>query len=299
MGDYPVTAPRHRAVVEHDFRRRLVRLAAPALAATAVTGTVVGLVLAADVGPDADAVAASKLSGPVKVEVDPEVAAEQLDRFQDRTQQVSRSARRVTLDERPEVRAHRFTTEALNLRTKPSEDAKRVTTVDFATRIGITGERNGDWVEVVWEREAYWAHADFLVKEKPEPPEEEVEAAPDPGAVEATAECTAAPPSGVTDAALAVYEAVCSRFPSITTYGGWRGDGEHSTGQAIDIMVSGELGWQVAEYLRANASTFGLYDIIYSQRIWTADRSAEGWRWMSDRGSATANHYDHVHVKVY
>ena len=64
-------------------------------------------------------------------------------------------------------------------------------------------------------------------------------------------------------------------------------------------MVSGDLGWQVAEYLLANAGTFGLYDIIYAQRIWTAERSSEGWRSMEDRGSATANHYDHVHVKVY
>jgi len=25
----------------------------------------------------------------------------------------------------------------------------------------------------------------------------------------------------------------------------------------------------------------------------------EGWRLMPDRGSTTANHYDHVHVSVY
>ncbi|MDQ1640746.1 MAG: hypothetical protein QOJ90_97, partial [Actinomycetota bacterium] len=28
-------------------------------------------------------------------------------------------------------------------------------------------------------------------------------------------------------------------------------------------------------------------------------RSSEGWRPMADRGSTTANHYDHVHVSVY
>jgi hypothetical protein len=279
-----------------------VRLAAPALAATAVTGSVVGIVVADDNGPEPRTVAASKLTGPVEVTVDPDDAAEQLDLFQDRNQRVSRSEQRVTLDERPEVVAHRFTTEALNLRAKPSDDAAKVTTLDFATRLGITGERKGEWVEVVWDRHASWAHSDFLAKKKPEPPETETaqpEPETDPGAVEPVAECTAAPPSGVTSAAMAVYEAVCSRFPSITTYGGYRGDGEHSSGQAVDIMVSGDLGWQVAEYLRANASTFGLYDIIFSQRIWTAERSAEGWRWMEDRGSTTANHYDHVHVKVY
>ena len=28
-------------------------------------------------------------------------------------------------------------------------------------------------------------------------------------------------------------------------------------------------------------------------------RSGEGWRGMSDRGNATANHFDHVHISVY
>ncbi|MGH8775923.1 MAG: hypothetical protein ACRDWI_12375 [Jiangellaceae bacterium] len=39
--------------------------------------------------------------------------------------------------------------------------------------------------------------------------------------------------------------------------------------------------------------------MIWAQRIWTAERSSDGWRWMEDRGSDTANHYDHVHVTVY
>jgi hypothetical protein len=64
-------------------------------------------------------------------------------------------------------------------------------------------------------------------------------------------------------------------------------------------MVSGDLGWQVAEFLRAHAAEFNLYDVIYAQRIFTQERASEGWRAMSDRGSTTANHYDHVHVAVY
>ena len=32
---------------------------------------------------------------------------------------------------------------------------------------------------------------------------------------------------------------------------------------------------------------------------WTVQRADDGWRWMEDRGSTTANHYDHVHVTVY
>ena len=64
-------------------------------------------------------------------------------------------------------------------------------------------------------------------------------------------------------------------------------------------MVSGETGWDVANFLRANYSAFGIEYIIYAQNIWSVERSGEGWRGMSDRGSVTANHYDHVHVTVY
>jgi hypothetical protein len=39
--------------------------------------------------------------------------------------------------------------------------------------------------------------------------------------------------------------------------------------------------------------------VIYAQKIWSVKRGGEGWRGMSDRGSVTANHYDHVHVSTY
>jgi len=64
-------------------------------------------------------------------------------------------------------------------------------------------------------------------------------------------------------------------------------------------MISGETGWAIADFLRANYSALGIEYIIYSQNIWSVERAGEGWRGMSDRGSTTANHYDHVHVTVY
>ena len=64
-------------------------------------------------------------------------------------------------------------------------------------------------------------------------------------------------------------------------------------------MVSGATGWAIADFLRANYGSFGIEYIIYSQKIWSVERGGEGWRGMSDRGSVTANHYDHVHVTVY
>jgi hypothetical protein len=92
---------------------------------------------------------------------------------------------------------------------------------------------------------------------------------------------------------------VCHAFPQITTYGGWDAHGEHSSGKAIDIMTSDvALGGAIADFLQAHAAELDLYDILWRQQIWTPVRAAEGWRAMPDRGSATANHYDHVHVST-
>jgi hypothetical protein len=39
--------------------------------------------------------------------------------------------------------------------------------------------------------------------------------------------------------------------------------------------------------------------IIYRQRIWDVRMPSSGWVPMEDRGSITANHYDHVHISVF
>ncbi|MGH1564010.1 hypothetical protein [Mumia sp. DW29H23] len=106
--------------------------------------------------------------------------------------------------------------------------------------------------------------------------------------------------SGLSSNAIAVHRAVCAEFPSVTSYGGVRsGDGgEHGTGHALDIMVSGSTGDAIADFVRANAGDLGVTEVIWAQKIWTTQRGSEGWRSMEDRGSTTANHYDHVHVTV-
>jgi hypothetical protein len=106
--------------------------------------------------------------------------------------------------------------------------------------------------------------------------------------------------NGLTEGAVYVYRSVCHAFPQITSYGGWDNHGEHSSGKALDIMTSDvELGTAIAEFLQAHASELHLFDILWRQHIWTPVRASEGWRLFADRGSATANHFDHVHVSVY
>lgn len=64
-------------------------------------------------------------------------------------------------------------------------------------------------------------------------------------------------------------------------------------------MISSSVGDDIAAYVRENYRELGVSEVIWRQRIWTVERSSEGWRSMEDRGDATANHYDHVHVTVY
>ncbi len=140
-------------------------------------------------------------------------------------------------------------------------------------------------------------------------------ATPKPSAT-AAPKATTATPSGISQAACAsgsaveagltrdairVHRAVCALFPSVTSWGGRTGSGgEHSTGQALDIMIpNSSVGQAIANYVRANYKALGVSEVIWAQKIWTVQRSSEGWRPMSDRGSTTANHYDHVHVTVY
>lgn len=71
---------------------------------------------------------------------------------------------------------------------------------------------------------------------------------------------------------------------------------EHGTGQAIDFMISGaSQGDAIAAYVQANVGKFNVKYLIWQQRYWAP---GEGWSTMEDRGSATANHYDHVHVTL-
>jgi hypothetical protein len=69
---------------------------------------------------------------------------------------------------------------------------------------------------------------------------------------------------------------------------------EHPLGRALDFMVSDERGTALAEeVVRLNKDLDAMY-VIWRQRINSFD--GRGWRAMEDRGSPTANHYDHVHV---
>ncbi|MCX6397834.1 MAG: hypothetical protein NTV23_15210 [Propionibacteriales bacterium] len=207
----------------------------------------------------------------------------------DRVVGISRSAERIAV---PVVTAKRWTTTELDLRLAPAEGARTDGEVPALRKVGITGAARSGYVQVVVNRKAYWVTGEYLAKKKPtDPASMPLGGKPCPG--------TSGVESGLTAGAIRVYRAVCNNFPQITTYGGRDNHGEHRSGKAIDIMTSDvALGNAISEFLRAHAAELNLYSVIWRQRIFTPERAGEGWRSMPSRGSATANHYDHVHVSV-
>lgn len=193
----------------------------------------------------------------------------------------------------PQAVGTRFVTVDLNVRTRRSASATLITVLERGDKASVTNTTTNGWRLIVNRGTGGWVKKQYLSTTQPKAPTAGPSSQPCAGgsAVEA----------GLTSDAIRVHRALCARYPQITSYGGVRSDSNsaHSSGRALDAMISNSaVGWQIAEWVRANALRLGVSEVIYSQRIWTVQRGSEGWRSMSDRGSVSANHYDHVHVTV-
>ena len=122
---------------------------------------------------------------------------------------------------------------------------------------------------------------------------------------------------GLTPRARSVLEEIQAAHGPLTV-GGFDPDGidqghiagsAHYDGRAIDIFfrphdepASKRSGWVVANWLVINADRLGIATVIYDDQIWTARRSAEGWRAYTHPSGNTTDptlrHLDHVHVDV-
>ena len=194
----------------------------------------------------------------------------------------------------PKVIGSKYTTTDVNVWSAPVVGTL-LDVIPKASKVSVTGKVDGIWAEIVRDGKSRWVKAQYLAATKP--------VASTAGTIsQAACKHGSSVESGLTEDAIRVHRAVCAKFPNITSYGGMRaGDSgsEHSSGRALDIMVSGSEGKEVADWLKANYKKLGVSELIYQQQIWTVQRSSEGWRGMEDRGGATANHMDHVHVSVY
>lgn len=194
----------------------------------------------------------------------------------------------------PKATGSKYTTTDLNVWSVPLTGVL-LDVLPKGTKVSVTGKVDGIWAEIVSDNKSRWVKSAYLSATKP--------VASTAGSISQTVcKSGSAVEDGLTQDAIRVHRAICAKFPDITSYGGLRsGDSgsEHSSGRALDIMVSGSEGQEVADWLHANYKKLGISQLIWQQHIWTVQRSSEGWRAMEDRGSTTANHYDHVHVSVY
>lgn len=284
-----MTRGRHSLAPQKSRHRRAAYLAAP-LVTTAVVG--IGVALSGGGSPSVD-VTRYAAAGDLSAATGSQASATPTERVMQASRDQDRLAVARLID--PKVSGRMWTTVDLDLRATPTQDADVLGEVKAITRVGVTGERTAGYAQVVvrqdGQRTVAWVTQDYLADQKPTDPTKlplSDQPCPD-SSVE----------HGLTAGAVRLYHAICHAFPQITQYGGWAPRGEHANGKALDVMTTDvALGNAIAAFLQAHASELDLYDIIWRQHIWTPVRASEGWRAMPDRGSATANHYNHVHVSV-
>ncbi len=110
---------------------------------------------------------------------------------------------------------------------------------------------------------------------------------------------------GLTPNSINAKGAIESAFPDVSSIGGYRPPDvtpngtftEHSSGQAIDVMVPNwstpqgkSYGDQIKQYALARPD---VDYVLWQQTQWNSDGTTSP---MTDRGSPTQNHMDHVHV---
>lgn len=279
---------------KRETARRTPRAAllAGSLAALATTAVVTGGVLNSS-APDADLVAVDRSKAAAGSVGDTGTRLPLLSRSTDRSADAIGTELDALLSDDATAQAiagakkRRWASEALDLWTRPDKRAKEVGELEEGEKVLVTGRTYGERAEIVLDGKSRWVTAGYFTDEKP----------PTLGGA-----CTngTSVPGSVSESIKKVHAAVCANFPEVSVYGTLRGGGgDHPRGKAVDIMISGAVGWKIAEFVRANYAALGVSYVIYSQKIWSVERSGEGWRGMSNRGSATANHFDHVHVSVY
>lgn len=187
-----------------------------------------------------------------------------------------------------------YTKAKLPVLAAASTSAKKLAALKIATKVSVTPEVNGNYRMVHYQGRQAWVLKTALANTKPSPKK-----VADASAPAAKREVPSGSVLGLKPVAMVVYRAVMARW-NVKNVGGWRAHSlsVHQFGRAIDFMTYSNVsqGNAIAAFVIAHAKEFGVDHVIYRQRIWTPYRAT--WRHMANRGSATANHMDHVHVAV-
>ena len=259
------------ATKPRSLRQSILRTAVPAVGVVAVIGAGAAAVVQSppSVAPASVAAQADVLSA-----VEPP------------TTDVSRSGERPPLPNEAvaeaEVEGRLYATQDLAVHADSSTSSPRLASVKRGDTVEVTGKTVGGFTQIIHNDVPRWVATRLVSKNEPL----------------GTTPCPFGSEAGLQPDSVKAMRAICEKFPQITTIGTIAGRGEHATGHSIDIMISTDLGNEIAAFLQKHQSELGISYLIWRQQIWRPATSSS-WRYMSDRGSATANHMDHVHVTTF
>ena len=303
-----MSRPRPRRAMRPPVAVRLARMAIPAAVVTALGVGVAGAVMPGDDPQVAYPAPASTV--PVESSPSETERAQELSRRNSRPPVEIASVRKPksssseTMAPRLSLKVidRKYATTELNVRTQADADSSVVAVVKKGTKLSVTKTISDGFRYVSYRGKGRWVKNQYLSDRKPKSTTSGSSSGSGSGGISG-APCPggSSVESGLTADAIRVHRALCHRYPQFTSFLGRRSSsGYHGQGRALDCMISDtSVGWDAARWLRANAKSLGVMEVIYRQQIWTVQRSSDGWRSMSDRGSPTANHMDHVHVSVY
>lgn len=178
---------------------------------------------------------------------------------------------------------------AVNVRAKASTSSTKLASLNAGIALQITGKTSAGYTQVIYSAKTAWVASEYLSTTK----------------ASSSTDLGSSSLNKLNETAKASVLRVREEFPEISTIYGWRSSSsyssDHPSGRAIDIMIpswsksSGKaLGDEIAAYFIENGKSLDVNYIIWRQQNYRITRGS--WVKMSDRGGATANHMDHVHV---
>ena len=170
---------------------------------------------------------------------------------------VSRSAERPPVPNVAAVEAKieglRYATTDIEVHADAKSSSPVLASVGYGDSVDVTGETDGKWAQIMHNDVPRWVEASKISADEPI----------------GTAPCASGSgvEKGLQPDTVKVHRAICAKFPSIVRYGGIAGRGEHATGHSLDIMISSDLGNEVASYLQANRAELGAGEAVFFRPV--------------------------------
>lgn len=175
------------------------------------------------------------------------------------------------------------------IRASADAASASVTTLAAAEAVRTTGAVKNAFTQIVWDGSTKWVATISLSATKP--------------SADGLVDLGSSSLNKLEPYAKAAVVALRAAFPQIKTIYGWRASSayssDHPNGRATDNMLpdykkNKALGDAVAAWAIAHGKELHVSYLIWRQRSYTISRGT--WKKMSDRGSDTANHMNHVHI---